>query len=500
MSRRFTLAAIALIVLSFARIISTYTIFSATLDEPMHLSAGLEIYTQHAYTLQEENPPLPRLVLAFAPWIGDVKLDLARGIAQQLRLVFYSNDRYKTNLVLARVGDLLFFALASLAVWAWARRDLGPAGGLLALVLFTMQPVVIGHSGLATHDAAALAGVALSLLAFTRWLDEPSRVRALVFGAAFGFAILCKFSCIGYVPAACMAMTFVRMVRDPEARMLWRRMAPSFVAALVTALLVIWVGYGFTVSSFLSGISKLAAVDRAGHKSFLFGELRTTGWWFYFPVAVALKSTLASLVLALGALIARRERVALEALAAVAAILAVAMPSHLNLGVRYVLPLYAPLSVGGAAVALSMLQGARPVARAIVIAFLSWHAGASLVAHPDAFPYFNEAAGSRPWEQLSDSNIDWGQDVLRLREIAREQRIPSITTSILSTASLDHVGLPPRKDLVALQPVHGWVAISELHLALGRGVHPDVRRWVDDLMRGRPYRRVGTSIRLYFIE
>ncbi|MGN6186023.1 MAG: ArnT family glycosyltransferase [Thermoanaerobaculia bacterium] len=354
MQRRFDLAALALIVLAMIRIATTWTTFSATIDEPMHLSAGLQIYKQHAFTMQRENPPLPRVVMSFAPWLGGVEFN--DDATQQLRYVFFSNDRYKTNLVLARCGNLVFFAIAAFAVWAWSRRELGERGGLLAVLLFTMQPVIYGFAGLGTHDMAATAGLALCLYAFARWLDAPNTKQAALFGAAFAFAVLCKFSCIGYVPAACTAMTIVRMMRDRESRTLWRRMVPSFAIAFVTTLALIWIGYGFHAEPFLDGIRKLAEVDRLGHKSFLFGELRTTGWWYYFLIALALKSTIASLALLLCAFFARQTRVAGEALAAVIAILLVAMPSHLNLGIRYVLPLYAPLSVAAAAGALVLMR------------------------------------------------------------------------------------------------------------------------------------------------
>ncbi len=495
MQRRFDLAALALIVLAMIRIATTWTTFSATIDEPMHLSAGLQLYKQHAFTMQRENPPLPRVVMSFAPWLGGVEFN--DDVTQQLRYVFFSNDRYKTNLVLARCGNLVFFAIAAFAVWAWSRRELGERGGFLAVLLFTMQPVIYGFAGLGTHDMAATAGFALCLYAFARWLDAPDAKRAALFGAAFAFAVLCKFSCIGYVPAACTAMTIVRMMRDRESRTLWRRMVPSFAIAFVTMLALLWIGYGFHAEPFIDGIRKLAEVDRLGHKSFLFGELRTTGWWYYFLIALALKSTIASLALMLCAFFARQTRVAGEALAAVIAILLVAMPSHLNLGIRYVLPLYAPLSVAAAAGALLLM---RSRLRYVAIALLAWHCGASLLTHPDGFAYFNEAAGREPWTILNDSNIDWGQDVLRLRDVAREKHIDSITTSIASISDIDRLGLPNRKDLEVFKPLHGWVAVSEYNLAFGRGISPEIATWVDQTFGAKEYERVGRSIRLYQFE
>jgi hypothetical protein len=170
-----------------------------------------------------------------------------------------------------------------------------------------------------------------------------------------------------------------------------------------------------------------------------------------------------------------------------AVILLLAMTSGINIGVRHILPIYAPLAVAAASVRLRWTG-------AILGA---WLIIGSALAHPDYLPWFNVFAGNEPQRVLNDSNLDWGQDVLRLVRVARNEKIPSITTSLASNAPLDRIGLPPRKDLEALQPVHGWVAISELNIALGRDISPEIRVWLDDLLRDRKYRRIGTSIRLY---
>ena len=516
---RADLAAMALIVFSMLRIASTWTLYSATVDEPNHVSSALQLYTQHDYSYLPVNPPLPRLVFGLAPWLGGMEFDPARPQEEQLKKVFYSNGKYKTNLMLARPGTLVFFIIAALATWWWARRELGPAGGLVAMALLTLQPVVAGHSALATHDTAAVAGLAVSLLAFARWLDVPSMRRAMLFGAAYAFAILTKFSCIGYIPAACLAMYFVRLLRDPATRAAWRRLIPSFFAALLVCLIGIWAGYGFTVGRldflnhlgdvlghgtlaqfvarhpswplpahwFFLGIGHVVMFDKMGLFGFLFGEVRPFGWWYYFPVAVALKSTLASLVLGLCALFARRFRVAGEALAASVAILGVSMTSHLDLGVRYVLPIYAPLAVAGAAASMAMFHHHRlRIAAALLIA---WHAVASLIAIPDAFPYFNELAGRRPWLILLDSNIDWGQDLLRLRRVVRAKKIERIGITTLGWHDYDKLGFPPSYELRGDLPSQGWVAVSE-HMYGFFGYY-----W----LKGRRYERVGKSIRLYYI-
>jgi Dolichyl-phosphate-mannose-protein mannosyltransferase len=525
-TRRAGLIAALLTAMALARMATTFRVFSATTDEAMHVAAGLEIYQFHSYRAQRENPPLPRLVMAAAPYLGGMRFDPTRPWPLQLRDVFQdAQHKYERNLFLARIGNLLFFALAALLIWFAARDGLGAEGALLAVLLFTMEPVVMGYGGLATHDIPATAGFILALVAFRSILRSPTLGRALLFGAAFGISILCKFSNLGYVPAAAVAVTLVRLLRDGVMR---KRLAPVIAlmlpAALMT-LLTIWAGYGLSCGErgelgpfesafgprveallshiapstripaidFFIGIAGLIRVSRNSLTSYLCLHTSTTGWWWYFPFAVALKTTIAALVLFVsGAFIARGPLLTawLEWTAATLAVICVAMTSPLDIGVRYVLPAYASLAIAAAACALVLLRASRPL-QSIAALLLVLQIGASVLAHPDYFPYFNAFAGHEPGRYLIDSNLDWGQDVLRLRKTVRELKITRLSTSIMSIADYDALGFPPTVTADPWRATHGWIAVSEqsFRLASLNG------GWT--WLPPEPYRQAGKSIRLY---
>ncbi|HEV8660642.1 MAG TPA: hypothetical protein VGS96_18710 [Thermoanaerobaculia bacterium] len=108
--------------------------------------------------------------------------------------------------------------------------------------------------------------------------------------------------------------------------------------------------------------------------------------------------------------------------------------------------------------------------------------------------WFNEAAGEHPEQIVVDSNLDWGQDILRLRRAVRDLHIQKLNVLIATNAWIyahdivvDHSLVPYRKDT-------GWAAVSETALALD-GRHGEYR-WLDLY---RPVRRVGKTIRLYYI-
>lgn len=509
MTRRAKIAAALLIVIGALRIASTFRVFSDTADEAGHIKAGLELYQYRQYKVQTWNPPLPRIVLAAAPYLGGMRYDPTLEFTQGLQFVFFGHGKYEANLVRARAGNLLFFAIASAGVWLLARRFLDDVGALLALLLFTTQPVILGYSGLATHDTPAVAGMAMALVAFIRWLDAPGFVRAAVLGVAYGFAALCKFSCIAFVPAACGAIFVVRMAHDAALRRGAARALATILVVPVAASLTIWTGYAFTVGksgrfarfpapAFFDGITGILQLDREGFLSYAWGHASTTGWWWYFPFAFLLKTTLALLVfLAIGAWFAGRTPAYrwtyVEWAAATVATMLPALQSALDIGVRYILPLYVPFSIAAAAAAMAMIRSARLPVRTAAVALLGWHLAVSTLAHPDYFPYFNELAARNPSRYLTDSNLDWGQDLLRLRRFCRQQGITTLPRAIFTGSDADALGLPPKGEIDWTRPPAVPTAVSETSLVIGRVRYRLAYYWADD----QPYVRVGKTIRIY---
>ena len=502
-------AAILVIAVTVVRIAATYNVFSEASDEPMHISCGLQIYEQHRYDFQTVNPPLPRLFIALGPWLLGTTLPPDMPFPGVLKTL-YTGGHYPASLLAARPGTLVFVIIALIAIWAWTRREAGERAAFFAVLLLGGEPLFLAHGGLATHDAAAAAGTAVALLAFSRWLGERTTRDALLFGAAFAFATLCKFSCLVFIPAACIAIVLVRRRLPPLRQIGW--IALAFV-------IVIWAGYGFTVGTvmpmgfvreivgetsplltwripaprFFDGLALVRHFDREGMLCYFHGQISTTGWWYYFPAAVVLKTTLPLLILGIAAIFAARRTPAIEGLAAAAAMLLLTLPSKLDIGVRYVLPLYVPLAFAAAVTASTMLDRTRLVRRT-AIALLAAHVVVSAFAHPDYLPYFNALAGNNPSRWLIDSNLEWGQDAKRLAAVTKELHIAKMGHSIMSAANFEVLGLPEMELMDIGKERHGWFAIGE-HFFRIRKAELHGRLWLD----GKPYRRVGKSIRLYYV-
>jgi 4-amino-4-deoxy-L-arabinose transferase-like glycosyltransferase len=246
---------------------------------------------------------------------------------------------------------------------------------------------------------------------------------------------------------------------------------------------------------FFAGLEMVNHHSAAGNASFLLGRFRDHGWWYYFPVVLFFKTPLAFTALALAGfimLIRTRNPEAIGVAVAPIVMLLPALTTGINIGVRHVLPLYPLLTIAAAYTVVKLWQRWRVA----IILLLSWFFVVTALAHPDYISYFNEAAGSHPERIAVDSNLDWGQDLMRLADVVQGERIDHIYLSYFGTANWRKL-IPVAEELPQFTHVHGWVAISENQMAFGWPTNRrDAYTW---LHAYEPVRRVGKSIRLYRI-
>jgi hypothetical protein len=157
---------------------------------------------------------------------------------------------------------------------------------------------------------------------------------------------------------------------------------------------------------------------QSGQGSFLLGQTSSTGWWYYFPVLLVLKNSLAWVILALTGLwlTVRNHRKSWSIwywLVMAGGFLLFAVESKANLGIRHVLPVMVMLSIWLGAV----FSATSAKFRLFMAILLLWVIAQFIVAFPNYLGYFNEVVGpKRGYLIARDSNLDWGQDIYRIRD------------------------------------------------------------------------------------
>jgi hypothetical protein len=386
-----------------------------------------------------------------------------------------------------------------------------------------LEPV-LAHAGLATTDMALAAFLSAAFLSGAIWLEQPTLGRAALFGLCAGLAIISKYSSLAFFPA-CTAAALVWWCfwYRPKPSALWAallRLLPGLALAagvvcfvIVAAFRFSWGDAGFAgiklpAPEFFQGIRDVAKHNAEGHPGYLLGQRSATGFWYFYPVVLAVKTPLAFLfLLGIGAVVLLRRggayRFGWLPLAYAAGILAVAAFSHINIGVRHILPVYTGFALASAvgAIQLWRMAAQQAWAKYALPGALLWFGGTSLLAHPDYLPYFNELAGSHPENILVDSDLDWGQDYKRLGARLRELGAKEVSFQPFGVIDLDRRhGFPPVVQPNVLSPDYGWNAAGvtiwkERRLNLGDN-RPDLDPlWPD---RFEPTEKVGKTIYLWY--
>jgi hypothetical protein len=458
---------------------------SITNDEIVHIPAGYYHLVAGEFYLNVEHPPLFKMWAALPllfiqpkePEPSDTTPQdfMVRTLSFQALFWEANRARFEEVSFWPRVMMIIPALALGALVFVYTRRLFGARAAILALTLLILEPTLLAHGRIVHTDVPATLMYLLFFFTLHRHVSAPSLSRALQVGALTGLALVTKFSMIVIVPVfAGWALYFVLWAprRVPEDREIeWRR-RPLFLQvtlAAVLALLIVNAAYYFrrppikpndahwvelvsprhsgkvlagmgalsrlVPTPFLFGLYSTLMQDYDGRDTSLLGSHGVKGHPFYFPVAFALKTSLPFLFVSIVAIAwscyqfyLTRSAKWLALLAPLALYTVVCMRSNINIGVRHFLPAYPFIFIMGGAL-LDRLLRLRPrqVYISLVAVLLGWMAVEAVHAYPDYTSYMNQLAANRPhWWYLSDSNIEWGDDVGELAaylKAHREQRV-----------------------------------------------------------------------------
>ena len=434
----------------------------------------------------------------------------------------------------------------------WARVPMILLTALTGVVLFALEPTVLAHGRVVQTDVPAAFGYLLTAYALYRYVRAPTLRRALLLGAAGGVACLTKFSMLMVAPAVGVVYLWLWW-RGRETRGAAKSLASHASATMLAALFVINAAYFFdhralgfegvkwlhegapehpeAVVRLVNAVTYLLPTDfvlgalwqvwhnRAGHNAGLLGMHSRTGWWYYFPVAFALKTTLPFLLLSLASLgwslervFRGRDRRLLFLLVPFVFYAAASMAGALNLGVRYFLPAYMFLFILCGAMLERTLRAMRSkrAPALVAAALLAWACVEAARAYPDHVSYMNQLAYAKPhWWYLSDSNVEWGDDTRELAEYLKAKGETKVRAMFLGGfLTLHHYGVdyldalavpkgpPPRYTAVGASFLNGST-VPDSAGAWKPASEEERVNYFDEYRRRTPEKIFGGSIYLF---
>jgi tetratricopeptide (TPR) repeat protein len=538
---------------------------SATWDEPIHLTAGYAALVERDFRIDPSHPPLQRMWAALPLLAMDaVRLDrtpvdrsapaawLTGAYAFAHRFMYVDNDADRM-LAAARAMVVLLAIALGLVLFRWAQEWLGVVPALAVLALFALEPNLLAHGSLVTTDLGLTAFVFGAVYFLWRTCHAPTRLNVLATAACAALASVTKFSAVVLAPIL-IALLAIALVR----RLVTMRTAAT-VLALTAAMTfaAIWTVYGLRYRpsdspswTFQVADSDLAArrpvlaaaiawvdarrllpnaytqgflytqVSAESMPSFLAGERRDGGWWYYLPAAFVLKTPLAVLLLgAAGALIAiiaagRGRPPGVDAgvfvVVPIVVFTAVAIASGINLGIRHLLPVYPFVLLLAALAVKSMLASERRWVRVAVAVIAVGGVAEFVRAYPYPLTFFNQLAGgpAQGYRYLADSNLGWGGNLKRLKAWMDREGTPHINLAYFGQADPAYYGMAVTHlpgapgfalDAVARPRLPGYVAISP---TIMHGVYapPEWRLFYAPFAALTPVTVIGHSLRVYWVD
>lgn len=432
---------------------------------------------------------------------------------------------------------LLFLALM-MSVWLLGER--GTIVRMLATALLLGALIVTKYSGLL---GIPVLGIALLCRAIGpapwRILRWTARIRLmrLTAGAAIGAGMLVivyvmMWGCYSFRfgPASDPAQRFdvqsyVEACRVNEYRRAHNGQAPGPQQSLdwkahwrpsLNLRLALWANrHELAPQAWIEGFL-YTYVTSLVRPTWLCGQTALVGWWYYFPLAMAFKTPLATLLglciaLAIwpwrrcGSIFARHWWPLLCILIVPVLYMAVAMGARLNLGLRHVLPVYPYLFIFLGVTAAMAWRRNSGIAATITAILLAGLAIETYCAYPDFIPFFNVAAGGARGglKLLSDSNLDWGQDLPLVAQWERQHPDDAVYLLYFGNGDPKQYGIhsynmwidhtPPP----ALGPDQHFVLAVSATILQGTYLSDEERRQIETLKGQAPIAVLGGSIYLF---
>jgi hypothetical protein len=449
---------------------------SVTIDEFAHLPVGLIMQSSHKFDIEPMNPPLGRLFISWFSTADVTAFDPGENwdtwqLGDQFMHAYAAN--YQRQFILPRLGIVSATLVLAALLFAWSWVWLGHKTAVLTLFFLLFSPAILAHGHLVTVDLLGTLGFTLTAWATWWLLRRPTLLRAFVLGTCFALAVLLKLSSVMALLgiAACSVLYLTSHVK-PEYINLRFVTACIGVFALAGLLAInagyLFAGTGLRISDSLISESHtfgvlaqkfpdlrlplpealLVGIDQILHAGgggyyYLAGTVSEESNGYYHLTAFLLKTPAAFLILlGLATLNLRpfgdsdgNSKPLLYCLTIPITLILganIALNS-LQIGERHLLPAYPLLFMW---VAYNVIQrfdrhmhAIRPsLVTGIFSALLLWYLSASILVAPRYLQYFNILAGGQyeghRW--LADSNLDWGQDLIRLREYMSERNLKQV--------------------------------------------------------------------------
>jgi 4-amino-4-deoxy-L-arabinose transferase-like glycosyltransferase len=470
-------------------------------DEPLHIVAGTEAWRLNRFERWNDHPPLVFLLSTLPELVVHGQISIGQDVK-------YADAISPNPEVVAWAGRsvvVLLGVLLGVLLWITARRLFSEGAANFALALFAFSPSLIANFSISCNDGATALITFAVAMQVVHWRRTQSWGRAIALGLLLGAMLSTKFS----LPVMFALALALVLILNPAAvawnpkNWNWRQA----IAMIVIAFFFVWGTYFFhwtkvevkngfvTVTSpnrtkaatgdthrhfnltaylpageYVEGMGRVANHLNLGHPTYFLGQVsHGKGWKMYFPTVVALKWPPVILALFLTAVVLgliRKIKFPTDLLIFSlfpGLYFFIAIFSKVDLGERHILLVY-PFALLFVASLWHYAREKRAILALLTVLVLV-NVADTLRYAPGYLSYFTPFVNpATSWKLLSDSNLDWGQGLLALRDYQAQHPNETLHVAYFGTMDPKLYGIR----YTPLEPgerVTGTVVVSATHLS-----------------------------------
>ncbi len=525
---------VCLLVIMFIQAVLSMRLKSMTFDETSHLPAGYSYLKTGDYRLNQEQPPLIKLLAGLPLLFLDLKIPLYTQYWENSSqyqfgkfFLYYSGNNAEKVIFLGRIPMVLLGVLLGYFIFLWTKKLYGIKAGLFALFFYVFSPNILAHTRLVVMDLGLGCFMLIACYQAWNYLEKPSMSKLVLTGVFTGLALATKFSAVMLFGIFLFLFGYRTFVDSGGAKALFPAgkspgltdrtffVLSRLLVILIISIVIIYIAYGLkgnALGMYKKGMDMIYYNQRQGYKFYMNGRFSLKPWWYYYVYAFIIKTTIPALVMVVfaGVLLKKQKHNLYNEMWLLIPIILIFVSSFFdtrNLGLRRVLPAYPFLFVFIGKVAgenKTWLFPAKKNVRAAIIAFLcAGHLMASLMIFPDYLTHFNGFVGGAKngINYLDDSNIDWGQDLKRLKTYMDEHDIAEVKLQYYGTSDIKCYGIKTvpitDKELLERPDAGYYYAMSAHYLARLKLAVIEGSGKLDWLEEYEPVDIIGNTIYIY---
>jgi tetratricopeptide (TPR) repeat protein len=426
-----------------------------------HITSGFLYWKTGHFAGGVNNPPLGQLWVSFLLWVSGGSL----------------HPFQDKSPVLPRLSNLLLSAALFLFLYRACRKVGKKSAAFFGVLLTASAPEMLTQSCLATLDLPATFMICTSIWVFQSLVRSPSIKKFILLSFLVGLTISCKVT--GFLLFPIFAGTIVGVLLTRAGRRHLRaglrRGKRHYIGLFISAVVFLpiiwatvcalyrfdecfsnkgdagsllgWLAYPWPGGFVQATLGKLRYATR-GNEAYLLGQHSNMGWWWYYPVALLLKTPLALVIAWIFSgfwLLAKcSARSLLSILPPLIYLVVATMSNRSQIGIRHILPVI-PLMGQACAYFYSRIS---PRYRQV----FRWLAAFAVVSGLRFLPFpicaESELLLGKGYLAFADANYDWGQANEGIRrkvsmepELKKPQPyLPSIGRFIIRVNALNGFG------------------------------------------------------------